>query len=241
MRLRLAVAVLAGIPAAAMAGELRPVADMAAAPWRSLARVVVAGESRCTGFVIAANRVLTAGHCLHSARLGGPVPASAVHVQVGYHMGGMAEHRVVAEYSTVAGYEPGKGLAVTGLDVAVLRLAVPLVAVPLALSEPQTGWAAGWVPGVGEKGAVVVGGYTRQRPEVVGADTDCRLRGSTRDSGGNNLLVHDCAGGVGTSGAPLLQLFSDGVWRVIGVHVAGHPQRRESFAVPVKTLEGLVR
>ena len=182
MRALLAAAVLAGAPA--VAGELKPVADMAAAPWRSLARVMVAGETRCSGFVVSPTQVLTAGHCLYSARLGGVVPASAIHVQVGYHMGRMAEHRVVAEHGLLTGFDPRQGSAVTGLDVAVLRLAVPLAAVPLPLAAPETGWVAGWVLGVGTKTAVAVGGYPRQRPEVVGADTDCRLRGTTRTRAG---------------------------------------------------------
>ena len=239
MRSLLAAAVLACGPA--VAGELRPVSDMAAAPWRSLARVVVAGETRCSGFVVSPTQVLTAGHCLYSARLGGVVPASAVHVQVGYHMGRMTEHRVVAEHGIVHGYDPRRGLAVTGLDVAVLRLAVPLAAVPLPLAAPETGWTAGWVLGVGEKNAVAVAGYPRQRPEVVGADTDCRLRGTIRDQGGHSLLVHDCAGKEGTSGGPLLQRVGDGVWRVIGVHVAINAERREGYAVPASILEALIR
>ena len=239
MRALLAAAVLAGAPA--VAGELKPVADMAAAPWRSLARVMVAGETRCSGFVVSPTQVLTAGHCLYSARLGGVVPASAIHVQVGYHMGRMAEHRVVAEHGLLTGFDPRQGSAVTGLDVAVLRLAVPLAAVPLPLAAPETGWVAGGVLGVGTKTAVAVGGYPRQRPEVVGADTDCRLRGTTRDQGGHGLLVHDCAGGAGTSGAPLLQLGGDGIWRAIGVQVAEHPKKRESYAVPAATLEALIR
>ncbi len=238
MRLLLAAALLAGAPA--VAGELKPVVDMTASSWRSLARVMVAGETRCSGFVVSPAQVLTAGHCLYSARLGGVVPASAIHVQVGYHMGRMSEHRVVAEHGLVAGYGPRKGMAVTGLDVAVLRLAVPLAAVPLPLAAPEAGWTGGLVLGVGTKAAVAVGGYPRQRPEIVVADADCRLRGTTRDQGGHSLLVHDCAGGVGTSGAPLLQLGGDGVWRA-GVLVAGNPERREAYAVPASTLAALVR
>ena len=61
------------------------------------------------------------------------------------------------------------------------------------------------------------------------------------DQGGHGLLVHDCAGGAGTSGAPLLQLGGDGIWRAIGVQVAEHPKKRESYAVPAATLEAVIR
>ena len=217
---------LAGVAAAA--AEPRPVADMAAAPWHSLARVVSAGEVRCTGFVVAPDLVVTAGHCVFGARQGRFLPASAVHVQVAYRMGAMAEHRTVVAYRTIEGFDPRNGPAAAGADVAVLHLGKRLSAAPVPVGSAATG-------------AVALGGYARQRPEVLQADGDCRIRGTTRDRAGRTLLVHDCAGGPGTSGAPLLQRGSDQVWRVLGVQVAGHPGRGESYAVPAATWVALLK
>lgn len=219
-RLLAALGVLLACPAAA--GEPRPVADMAPAPWRALARVISAGEVRCTGFVVAPDRVVTAGHCLFGVRQGGFLPAGAVHVQVAYRMGGMAEHRVVAGYRMIEGFDPRNGPAATGMDVAVLRLGERLATPPLAV-------------GGAVAGEVALGGYARQRPEVLEADQACRIRGTTRDRAGRTLLVHDCGGGLGTSGAPLLQRGSDQVWRALGVQVGGNPERKESYAVPAAT------
>ena len=215
-------------PAAALAGEARPVVDMTAAPWRSLARVMSAVALQCTGFVVAPDRVVTAAHCLFDQRRGRFVPASAVHVQVAYRMGGMTEHRVVAGYRTMPGYDPAQGPAAAGLDVAVLHLDRALAAMPVAM-----GGEAG--------GAVVLGGYAGHRREVVEADLACGILGTARDKAGRPLLVHDCAGGVGTSGAPLLQQAGDGQWQVLGVHVAGNRERRESYAVPVAAWAGLLK
>lgn len=217
---------LAAAPAAA--GEPRPVADMAVAPWRSLARVISAGEVRCTGFVVSPDRVVTAGHCVYGVRQGGFLPASAIHVQVGYRMGAMVEHRVATAYRILDGYDPRKGPAATGSDVAVLQLGDALRTVPMEV-------------GRGMAGAVALGGYPRHRPEVVEADTSCTIRGTTRDRSGQTLLVHDCGGGVGTSGAPLLQRDKDNRWQVLGVQVAGHTDRRESYAVPAATWAGLLK
>jgi protease YdgD len=200
---------------------------MAAAPWRSLARVVVAGEMRCTGFVIAPDRVATAAHCLFSRRLGRFAPASAVHVQVGYARGAMAEHRVATEYRTGEGFDPRDGPAVAGRDVAVLMLAQPLATPPLAAGP----WRAG---------PAVLGGYGRVRPEVLLVDTNCRLRGGVRDREGRPLLAHDCAGGQGTSGAPLLQRDADGTWQAVGVQAAGGADGI-GYAVPGSVLMDLTR
>jgi protease YdgD len=207
---------------------MRDVADMAAAPWRSLARVVVAGEMRCTGFVIAPDRVATAAHCLFSRRLGRFVPPSAVHVQVGYGRGAMAEHRVAARYRTGDGFDPRAGPAFAGMDVAVLVLSHALAAPALAVEPGQVGPAA-------------LGGYGKARPEVLQADQDCRVRGMARDKAGRILLAHDCAGGMGTSGAPLLQRGDDGQWRAVGVQAAGEAASGAGYAVPAAVLRDLAR
>jgi protease YdgD len=64
---------------------------------------------------------------------------------------------------------------------------------------------------------LMFGGYQRDRPEALLADTACRALGHERRPGGHTLLVHDCAGTHGASGAPLLARGRDGRWGVAGV------------------------
>jgi protease YdgD len=64
----------------------------------------------------------------------------------------------------------------------------------------------------------MLGGYQQDRPETLLADTECRALGlSRRDAASPPMLLHDCAGTRGASGAPLLARGADGGWRVAGI------------------------
>ena len=61
----------------------------------------------------------------------------------------------------------------------------------------------------------------------------CRMLGQRRDSAGQVLLVHDCAGTRGVSGAPLLARGADGQWAVAGIASSVALELALGAAVPV--------
>jgi protease YdgD len=196
--------------------------DAAAAPWRSLGRVQTELGGRCTGALIAPDQVLTAAHCLRSPR-GGLVQPNSVHFLLGYAAGRFQAHAQVASFHTGPGFLPAeRGPA--GADWAILQLAAPLAeAPPLPLAPARAA------------DRVMLGGYQQDRAEILMADTACRLLDLRRGREGP-LLLHDCAGTRGASGAPLLRQEADGRWSVIGIAVAAARGQRGGLGVPSQAI-----
>ena len=153
---------------------------------------------------------LTAAHCLAGRRTRQPAPPGSVHVLTGYEAGRFARHSVAVSYR----------LAARGEDVAVVTLADPIGmdTLPLAEADPPSGTE------------VVLGGYNRDRAEVIEADMGCRVTAAPPAR-----LVPDCAGTFGTSGAPLLARAADG-WRIVGLQVAAFTDRIGGVAIPASRL-----
>jgi len=201
LALAAAAPVLPGVGGA----ETRAAVDATAMPWRALARLQVPGEGRCTSVMVGPRTVLTAAHCLAGLRTHRPVPPGSVHVLTGYASGQFARHSIATSYR----------LDARGADVAVVTLADPIGVdtLPVAGADPPSGTA------------VVLGGYNRDRAEVIEADMRCRIVEATPAR-----LVHDCAGTFGTSGAPLLARAADG-WRIVGLQVAAFTDRIGGIAI----------
>ncbi|MGG5812099.1 trypsin-like serine peptidase [Falsiroseomonas sp. CW058] len=197
------------LPGVGAADPRQPV-DRDALPWRALARVQTELGGRCTGVMVGPARVLTAAHCLVAPRSGRYVQPRSVHVLLGYDRGEWVARARVASFVAAPGYVPGRGPA--GADWALLTLdaaiAPPDRILPLLRDAPPP------------RTPVMLGGYQQDRPEVLTADSDCRLLGLQRHAGDVRTLVHDCAGTRGSSGAPLLARGPDGRWAVIGVQAA---------------------
>lgn len=198
------------------------------APWRSVGRVQTELGGRCTGVLVAMNRVLTAAHCLLSPRNPGQfVQPSSVHFLLGYDRGESNGMSRVAAFTVGPGYQPG-GQTV-GADWALLALVNPIGSpervLPLLREVPPP------------RTQVMLGGYQQDRPEVLMADTACRLLGQFRDPSGRSVLAHDCAGTRGASGSPLLARSPDGSrWGVIGVLSAVNPDFTLGYAVPAAAI-----
>lgn len=205
----------------------RVAVDARQAPWSSLVRVQAPGLARCTGVLLAPDRVATAAHCLFSVRLGHFIPPGSVNVLLAHAHGSHAGHAVAARYATASGFDPRRVEATRGADLAVIVLASPLRGPVLGVSE-EIGPAA-----------VVVGGYQQDRPEVLTADLGCRILAQVWDQGGRGLLAHDCAAIRGSSGAPMLRQVG-GTWQVIGIQVGARPEGPGGVAVPAAALRALL-
>ena len=150
----------------------RPV-DAAQAPWSALGRVQTELGGRCTGTLVAPDRVLTAAHCLVARRTGRLVQPGSVHVLLGYHLGAWRAHGRVVGFTLGPGYTAGVGPVAA--DWAVLHLAAPMdqaqPVLPLLREPPAPG------------SPLMLGGYQQDRPEVLMADTGlglCPIRHAPR-------------------------------------------------------------
>lgn len=185
----------------------RSTMDRHIAPWRSIGRVESTIGRFCTGTLVGVRSVLTAAHCLVAADERGMVAPTALRFRLGYHQGAAVADARVISYTIGAGYRPGVGpvsadwaLLVLDATVASGDRVLPILRTPVAARTP-----------------LMLGGYQRDSPERIVADTNCRALGQQRLSDGDTALVHDCAGTFGSSGGPLLMQVSGGGWAVVGV------------------------
>lgn len=204
-------------------GAIRQPVDMTTAPWQSLGRVQTELGQRCTGTLIAPDRVLTAAHCLTAPRRDQLVQPGSVHFLLGYNSGQFRAHRRAVAFQTGTGYRPtDRGPA--SADWAILQLEAPIDTPSLPLRPARPG------------DRILLGGYQQDRAEVLMADTDCRVLG-LRQEAATAVLLHGCAGTRGASGAPLLRRETNGDWAVVGVAVAAARQQAGGLAVPVQTIQ----
>jgi protease YdgD len=197
----------------------RVTVDATLPPWRSVARLQVPGESRCTAVLVGPGIALTAAHCLWGRRVRRFMQPGSIHVLTGYAAGSFAHHSIALAYRLGAG-DTARPAAVED-DFAVLTLAEPIGDAPLKLADAD--------PPVGTP--VVLGGYNQDRAEVIEADLHCHILAVVP-----GRLVHSCEGTHGTSGAPLLQKLPDGSWRVVGLQVAAFTEHAGGMAVPASRL-----
>lgn len=206
----LLAAISLGLPATAGAERMLP-ADLASAPWRAVGRVQTDFGTRCTGFLIAPSLVMTAAHCLYRPVTGHYVQPGSVHFLWRYDRGLYAGHARAISFVISPGYEPAHELRTLGLDRAFLTLDQALG------TEADT---VRFAPAVPPPGSILyTGGYNRDHDEILEAGT-CHLLGYRVDRGGHRLLLDDCPGEPGTSGAALFTRDANGSWGVVGLAVA---------------------
>ena len=85
----------------------------------------------------------------------------------------------------------------------------------------------------------MLGGYGQDRAEAVLADTACTLQGYA-GGGRGAVLMHDCEGTRGTSGAPVLARDAARAWRVAGVQSTARMGGDGGTAVPASAIRLLL-
>ncbi|WP_353213011.1 trypsin-like peptidase domain-containing protein [Rhodovarius sp.] len=199
-----------------------------ARPWSALGRVQTGLGNRCTGTLIAPDRVLTAAHCLVAPRTANFVQPRSLRFLLGYRMGWFQAAAEARAYHVGDGFNPATN-GPAGADWAIIELAQPLHGPMLPL------WQGGIPPGT----PLMLGGYQQDRPEVILADTDCRAGAMLRQPKAPSLLAHDCSATRGASGAPLIALLPDGRHVVAGVAVRAALGAARGFAVPAEAIRSL--
>lgn len=183
----------AGVRAADVGG--RVVVDPAAAPWRAVGRLNVAGfrmRRHCTATLVAPDVALTARHCVGGFRGEPWVAPDLVHFLPGFSRGRYADHL------QAVGYEP------IGVEAVLVRLDGRASVPPVPVAEPGT------APGA----ALFEAGYSRDIGQVLTVDPACRFLGWSSDG----MWTHNCEAIGGDSGAPMLVDTGDGL-AIAAIHV----------------------
>lgn len=204
--------------------------DVRSPPWNSIGKLqAVAGSLRatCTAARVGPRTLLSAAHCLLNVRTGRYFAPASLHFVAGLQGGAYAAAAVAQSIDPAPAYDPADPQATRGSDWAVIELDRPVEA-----AGPPLSLASG-IPGPGTE--VMVGGYAQDNPNVLTADTRCRVTGFAADARGRRLLRHDCAATHGVSGAPLLVRTEAG-WTIVGINVA---RARSGDVGLATTLEGI--
>ena len=130
---QLVLALLHGLLIGAAAAEAQTAAgadltkvDISAYPWSSIAKLNNSVGGSCTAVVIEQDKVLTAAHCIFNRRTSRFLPASSLHVLLGYERGRFAFHALADNYAIGSGYEAQQKIATLSSDWAILTLTGPL-------------------------------------------------------------------------------------------------------------------
>jgi protease YdgD len=190
-------------------GEHRQNVDETSYPWSAIGKLYNETGGSCSGVAIAADKILTAAHCVYNFRSQRFIPADALHFLLGYRSGHYAMHARIASYEIGPGFDPLRYDATSDADWAILTVTekLPSDIVPLRLSqnaEPS-----------GTK--AVIAGYPQDRAHAMTADSDCELR---EEIDGGRLLLHTCRGIGGYSGAPILVSAGGNEVQIAGIQIA---------------------
>ena len=181
---------------------------MSAYPWSAIGKLNNGVGGSCTAAVIEQDLALTAAHCIFNRRMARFLPASSLHLLLGFKRGDYAAHALVNSYSIGPGYDPTMETQTIDSDWALLKLTDPLPVTIRPLATIDT------LPLTGTH--LMMGSYARGRRYVMTVDTDCRLMGK---SSKRTLLEHNCRVAPGSSGAPLLMM-NHNTAVIVGMQIA---------------------
>ncbi|GMG80948.1 trypsin-like serine protease [Paralimibaculum aggregatum] len=191
------------------------------AEWRGVGRVNIATFSErgmCTGTLIAEDLVLTAAHCVISARTGKLYEPGNIHFVAGWRMGSKVAESRASSIAIHPSYRPRRGGEGTrrGLDLALLRLRTPIpaeIAPPFAIGPPRL-----------VRRPLTLISYRRDRAHALTRQDGCDLKRAQA-----NLLLLGCDVTFGASGSPVFAS-ENGQTRLVAVISAMSESRGQSFA-----------
>ena len=219
-----AIAMLFALPGAAEVPGLGPVdtrrpVSPREEPFDAIVLIETTAGGRCTGALVAPRVVLTAAHCLVSSDASRLVPAADISVR----LGGRKVHGTTLRSGP--GFIPAREEPWRA-DWALVTLAAPLGnghTLRLMREPPRQGTPA------------TLAAWQYDQPDVLMADRGCRVV-LVGTFGAQGILVgHNCAGTVGSSGAPILVPVAGG-YAVAGVQVKAALGQPLGVAVPAFTI-----
>lgn len=168
----------------------------AAAPFRGVGRLNVAGTRFCTATLISDTVIVTAAHCLFHPRTRERVPLAEFRFVAGLRLGKSAAVRRVARAVTQPdfAFEGFASPAGVVADLALLELAAPVT----------TAEAPAFETGSLGAGPLVIVSYARDRAQAPSIE-DCGLA-----SAFDGVAALDCGVDYGASGAPVFQGKAEG-------------------------------
>lgn len=175
--------------------------DVTQPPWLILGRLQTELGTRCTGFLIAPNVVMTAAHCLWLEESGHYIRPHSVHFLRAYHRGHFAAEARAIHVIIAPGFDPTRAIATAQADRATIVLERPMVTsadIPPVLT-----------PRAGDDAAIV--GYEQDFPEIARGDQNCHVAAVS-----GRLIHHNCTTTHGASGAPIM-IRRDGKWGIGGI------------------------
>ena len=121
------------------------------------------------------------------------------------------------------GYDPNSERTTLSSDWSILRLAEPL---PATIRPLQV---AGTIPEPATE--LLMGSYAARRLHLMTEVSGCRLLALSQR---RDLILHNCAAGLGSSGAPLLMLSEQG-YVVVGLQVAFEKRGSSNIMIAIPT------
>jgi protease YdgD len=184
-------------------------------PWSAIGRVNRSIGGSCTGTMIAADRVLTAAHCLWDKRGKRWLPPGYIHFVAGYRRGSYVAHARVAAYQ-LGSDRPPNGLLKEALDDWAVLTLEEAIGDRTGIVETLPLTVKVWTALRKEGGVLVRAGYSLDKAHILSRHVGCVF---TKFWNTEDTVFHDCDATRGDSGSPILVRRGDR-YHLIAIHVA---------------------